>query len=132
MPRTRALLNLRAVLSVKIVFGDRIAASLTSLIPAASMVSRVTAVTLTGTFWRSSGSFCAVTVTVGILKRRMSSSVGAAIAPAGTGVWPDDVVGRKTTATTAVRRAANQKALYDMCAFKHTSVARPALRGDEP
>ena len=90
MPRMRALLNLRAVPSVKIVLGDRIAASLTSLMPAASIVSRVTAVTLTGTFWRSSGSFCAVTVTVGILKRRVSSSVGVAIAPAGTGVWPDD------------------------------------------
>ena len=54
MPRTRALLNLRAVPSVKIVLGDRIAASLTSRMPAASIVSRVTAVTLTGTFWRSS------------------------------------------------------------------------------
>ena len=79
--------------------------------PAASIVSRVTAVTLTGTFWRSSRSFCAVTVTVGILKRRMSSSVGVAIAPAGTGVWPDDGVGTRVTAAAAARRATMEKAL---------------------
>ena len=131
MPRKRALLNLRAVHSVNTVLGARMAASLTSRMPAASMVSRVTAVTLTGTFCRSSGSFCAVTVTVGILNRRMSSSVGVDTAPAGAGVWPRDGLGMATAAETAATRATAEKALKNMCAFKHTSLARRTLRGPE-
>ena len=128
MPRKRALLNLRAVHSVKTVLGARMAASLTRRMPAASMVSRVTAVTLTGTFWRSAGSFCAVTVTVGILKRRVSSSVGVATAPAGTGVWPRDGAGSATAARAAARWVMGRKALKNMCAFKHTSLVVPMLR----
>ncbi len=42
------------------------AASLTIETPAFVIVSDPTAVTLTGTFWTSAGSFCAVTVTGGI------------------------------------------------------------------
>src|SRR5262245_50497890 len=42
--------------------------------PAPSIVSLDTAVTLTGTFCLSSGSFWAVTVTVGTRKRRVESS----------------------------------------------------------
>ena len=73
MPRKRALLSFRAVHSVKKVFGAKIAASLTMWMPAFSIVSCETAVTLTGIFCLSSGSFCAVTVTVGIRKRKSSS-----------------------------------------------------------
>ena len=87
---------------------------------------------MTGSVFGSAGSFCAVTVTVGILKRRMSSSVGVAIAPAGTGVWPDDGVGTRVIAAAAARQATTEKALYNMCAFKHTSAVRRTLRGDGP
>src|SRR5262245_37890664 len=76
MPRKRALLNLRADHSVKNVLGAKMAAWLTMLMSAFSMVSFDTAVTLTGIFWMSSGSFWAVTFTVGILKR-YGSSCGA-------------------------------------------------------
>ena len=74
MPRKRALLSFLADHSVKKVFGAKIAASLTMWMPALSMVSFDTAVTLTGTFCLSSGSFCAVTVTVGMRKRIAGSS----------------------------------------------------------
>ena len=58
---------------MKKVFGAKIAASLTMWMPAFSIVVCETAVTLTGIFCLSSGSFCAVTVTVGIWKRSGSS-----------------------------------------------------------
>ena len=81
MPRNRALLNLRAVNSEKNVFGAKIAASLTMRAPESASVCFDTAVTLTGTFWASSGSFVAVTVTVGSFVRRMpSSGSGCAVA----------------------------------------------------
>src|SRR5262245_42711001 len=73
MPRNRALLSFRADHSVKYVFGAKIAASLTMWMAALSMVSLGTAVTLAGTLCMSSGSFCAVTVTVGMRNRRASS-----------------------------------------------------------
>src|SRR6185503_1096225 len=74
MPRKRALLSLRAVNSLKKVFGAYCAASLTLSTPAFSMVSWVTAVTLTGASWTFSGSFCARTVTVGRRTRIVPSS----------------------------------------------------------
>ena len=74
MPRKRALLNLRAVNSVKCVFGARIAASLTTRTPRLSSTSFVTAVTLSGSDRRSAGSFCAVTVTGGRPTRSSGSS----------------------------------------------------------
>ena len=69
MPRKRALLSFLADHSVKTVLGAKIAASLTMWMPAPSMVSFGTAVTLTGTRCLSSGSFWASTVTVGMRKR---------------------------------------------------------------
>ena len=77
IPRNRALLNLRAVNSEKNVFGAKIAASLTMRAPESASVCFDTAVTLTGTFCASSGSFVAVTVTVGSFVRRMPSSSGS-------------------------------------------------------
>src|SRR5262245_27151129 len=65
MPRKRALLSLRALNSVKKVFGAYIAASLMMPTPASSSVVDGTAVTLTGRFRGSAGSFWAVTVTGG-------------------------------------------------------------------
>ena len=50
MPLMRALLSLRAVNSVKDVFGEKRAASLTIRIPARSMISFVAADTLSGSF----------------------------------------------------------------------------------
>ena len=85
MPRKRALLSLRAVNSLKNVFGAYCAASLTLRTPALSSVSRVTAVTLTGASWMFSGSFSALTVTVGSRKRIVPSSSCVA-AP---GAWAD-------------------------------------------
>jgi hypothetical protein len=35
-------------------------------------------------------------------------------------------------AAAAARRATMEKALYNMCAIKHTSAVRRTLRGDEP
>ncbi len=74
MPRMRELLSLRAVNSVNETLGAKIAASLTMRMPALSMVSAETAVTLTGSFRASSGSFCAVTVTEGTVTRTSGSS----------------------------------------------------------
>ncbi len=68
-PRKRAKLSLRVVNSEKNVFGAYSAASLRNPIPAFAIVSFVTAVTLTGSSWPSTGSFCAVTVTVGTVMR---------------------------------------------------------------
>jgi len=68
-------------------------------------------------------------VTVGILNRRVSSSVGVATAPAGTGVWPRDGLGMATAAETAARQATAEKLATNMCAFKHTSLRRRTLRG---
>src|SRR6187549_1524662 len=65
MPRNRALLSFRAVNSLKYVFGANQPAWLTELRPADISVSPSTAVTLNGSVWGSSGSFCAVTVTGG-------------------------------------------------------------------
>jgi hypothetical protein len=65
MPRTNGLLTRRADSSATRVLGDRTAASLTIVMPAASMTSAGTAVTLTGRRCASAGSFCAVTTTVG-------------------------------------------------------------------
>src|SRR5436190_19298413 len=62
MPRIRGLLSLRAVNSLKNVFGANHPASLTVLRASAVNVSLTTAVTLTGRFCGSSGCFCAVTV----------------------------------------------------------------------
>jgi hypothetical protein len=72
-PRNRGLLSLRAVNSLKNVFGANWAASLMLRTPSASRVSLVTAVTLTG---KSAvlGLFCAVTETVGSLNRTVPSS----------------------------------------------------------
>src|SRR6266850_2600481 len=61
-PRNRGLLSLRAVNSLKKVLGANQPAWLTLLSPAAVNVSLDTAVTLTGRFAGSCGSFCAVTV----------------------------------------------------------------------
>ena len=74
MPRNRGLLSFRAVNSVKLTFGAKIPASLTIRMPARSMVSAETAVTLTGSLRGSSGSFCAVTVTDGSVTRTSGSS----------------------------------------------------------
>ena len=65
MPRTNGLLTRRADSSATRVFGESTAASLTIVMPAASMTSAGTAVTLTGRRWTSAGSFCAVTTMVG-------------------------------------------------------------------
>src|SRR2546423_4547923 len=86
MPRKRGLLSLRAVNSLKKVFGAYIDASLMLRIPAFSIVSFDTAVTLTGSFCGSSGSFCAVTVIVGSVVRSGGAGDGdgcCAAAPAG-------------------------------------------------
>src|SRR5262245_47718421 len=61
-PRKRGLLSLRAVNSLKNVFGANHPAWLTLLNASAVNVSFATAVTLTGRFAGSSGSFCAATV----------------------------------------------------------------------
>jgi hypothetical protein len=61
-PRNRGLLSLRAVNSLKYVFGANQPASLTLCSASCISVSLETAVTLTGRFAGSSGSFCAVTV----------------------------------------------------------------------
>src|SRR5262245_23619084 len=66
-PRMRALLNLRAVNSVNVEFGANTPASLMAVMPAFSIVSEVTVVTLTGSVLGSAGSFCAVTVIAGRL-----------------------------------------------------------------
>src|SRR4030095_11510302 len=65
MPRKRALLTLRAVNSVKTVFGAKIAASVIARRPAFSIVAAVTAVMLAGTSLISDASLSAVTMTVG-------------------------------------------------------------------
>ncbi len=78
IPRNRGLLSFRAVNSVKVTFGAKIAASLTMRMPARSMVSAETAVTLTGSLRASSGSFCAVTFTVGKVRRTVGSAGGCA------------------------------------------------------
>ena len=78
MPRNRALLSFLRVNSEKNVFGAKIAASLTMRAPESASVCLETAVTLTGTFCASAGSFVAVTVTVGSVVRRMPSSSGFA------------------------------------------------------
>ncbi len=57
MPRNLGLLSFLAVNSVKLTFGAKMPASLTIRMPAWSMVSADTAVTLTGSFRASSGSF---------------------------------------------------------------------------
>ena len=74
MPRNLGLLSFRAVNSVNVTFGAKIAASLTIRMPARSMVSAETAVTLTGNLRASSGSFCALTVTDGRVTRTCGSS----------------------------------------------------------
>jgi hypothetical protein len=51
---------------VKIAFGAQTAASLTIDTPPLRSMSSPTGVTLTGSVCTSAGSFCAVTVTVGI------------------------------------------------------------------
>src|SRR5262245_49276900 len=61
----RALLNLRAVNSTKVVFGENGPASLVMVTPALDSRSDGTTVTLTGSVFGSAGSFCAETVTVG-------------------------------------------------------------------
>ena len=91
MPRKRGLLSLRAVNSVKTVLGASNAASLTMRMPALAMVSRGTAVTLTGTDFTSAGSFCAVTITVG------SVVVGGWLACA------NEIVGASRHIHTAIR-----------------------------
>src|SRR6266446_340389 len=62
IPRIRGLLSFRAVNSLKKMFGANHPASLTVRRAALVNVSLRTAVTLTGRFCGSSGSFCAVTV----------------------------------------------------------------------
>src|SRR5262245_62312383 len=61
-PRNRALLSLRAVNSLKNVFGENHPAWLTPVKPSATIVSLGTAVTLPGSVPGSCGLFCAVTV----------------------------------------------------------------------
>src|SRR5438128_2100587 len=60
-PRKRGLLSLRAVNSLKNVFGANQPAWLTLVKASTVNVSLTTAVTLTGRFAGSCGSFCAVT-----------------------------------------------------------------------
>ena len=50
---------------------------------ASHSVAAETAVTLTGTVWRSAGSFCAVTVTVGRVSRGVAGAGVCAEASAG-------------------------------------------------
>jgi hypothetical protein len=69
MPRIRGLLNLRAVNSVKCVFGEKEAASLTCVLPDKSICSCEATVTLVGSVAGSAGSFCAVTVIGGTVIR---------------------------------------------------------------
>jgi hypothetical protein len=79
-PRNRALLSLRAVNSVKTVFGTVMAASDTMATPARASISAVIAVRLRGSFCALAGSFWAVTMTSG----RTTCGVGAwAAAPRG-------------------------------------------------
>src|SRR5262245_61515692 len=70
MPRKRGLLSFLAVNSLKNVLGASWAASLMLRMPAFWIVSAVTGVTLTGASCTFSGSFSAVTVTVGRRRRR--------------------------------------------------------------
>ncbi len=119
MPRNRALLSLRAVNSEKNVFGAKIAASLTMRAPESASVCPETAVTLTGTFCASSGSFVAVTVTVGSVVRRMPSSSGF-----GCGVVGCCAVGCCAAADAARRRTDNENGpmlALNICAIMHTS-----------
>ena len=83
MPRKRALLALRAVNSVKNVFGANSAASLTMRTLLSVRVSAVTAVTLPGTLRMSVGSFCAVTTTGGRVKRGVEGGCDCASAARG-------------------------------------------------
>src|SRR5437762_5299771 len=77
MPRIRGLLSLRAVNSLKNVFGANHPASLTVLRASAVNVSLNTAVTLTGRFCGSSGCFCAVTVIGGSVVVSVCATTGA-------------------------------------------------------
>ena len=77
MPRNRGLLDLRAVNSEKNVLGANNAASLTMRTLAADSVPEVTAVTLPGTSFTSTGSFCAVTITGGSVTRGCGGGVCA-------------------------------------------------------
>src|SRR5438093_2915294 len=69
MPRKRALLNFRAVNSLKNVFGESAPASLTLLTSSDVNQSADTAVMLSGRSWGFAGSFCAVTSTGGSVTR---------------------------------------------------------------
>src|SRR5262245_26923709 len=81
MPRKRALLTLRAVNSVKIVFGAKIAPSVTDSSPESAMVDAVTAVTLPGTSLILVASFSAVTMTVGSTRLGAADCANAAVGP---------------------------------------------------
>jgi hypothetical protein len=102
-PRNRALLNFRAVNSLKNVFGAKMAASLTLRTPSASSVSPGTAVTLMGTFWGSSGAFCAVTVIGGSAVR------SCACAPAGA----------SASASSAQPAGPGKRLSDNICEFSH-------------
>src|SRR6266513_6532899 len=78
IPRIRGLLSFRAVNSLKKMFGANHPASLTVRRAAVVNVSLNTAVTLTGRFCGSSGSFCAVTVIGGSVVVSVCARAGAA------------------------------------------------------
>jgi hypothetical protein len=89
------LLTFLALNSANTVFGETMAASLTELKPALSMVSRFAVETLTGRRCASAGSFWAVTTTVG------SVTWGV---PWGVGFWGADwPAGCANAATEAAR-----------------------------
>src|SRR5262245_60876307 len=94
-PRTRALLSLRALNSLKKVFGENQPASLTVRESSATSQSRNITVTLSGSACGSSGSFCAVTSTGGSVTRG-----GSCVDCADPGTTP---INTRATATTAWR-----------------------------
>ena len=123
MPRNRALLSFLAVNSEKNVFGAKIAASLTIRAPESASVCLETAVTLTGTFCASAGSFVAVTVTVGSVVRRMPSSSGFAGCAAAVRSLLRAAAARRR-ARSARRKKDNENGplmALNICAIMHTS-----------
>src|SRR5437016_7024965 len=101
-PRNRALLNLRALNSEKKVLGEYFAASPTSVMSALSRVFFDTAVTLTGSFCTSAGSFCALTVTGGIVTRFVGCAVVCEFVCASSCPRTDGMIQKKAAARRGI------------------------------
>src|SRR5262245_7924205 len=117
IPRKRALLSLRAVNSLKKVFGANQPASLTLRNPAAVRVSPSTGVTLTGSVCGSSGTFCATTVIGGSV-----TVTGGCCAAAGAAARHDPSAA--ATTVTTVTTVTGRRVVLDIDGFSHTLMNR--------